>query len=138
VLIERVGSLLDGTVRENLLLGDALADEALRSVLQDVELWDELAPRGGLDLALSQGGAELSGGQRSRLQIARALLRRPKLLVIDGTLDTVELSQESRIRAALLRRGSTVVQVSARAESLCACDRVLRLGAAHAAVEERP
>ncbi len=137
-LVERVGALFDVSVRDNLLLGDSFPEEALRSALQDVELWDELTPRGGLNLALSRGGVELSGGQRSRLQLARALLRKPRLLVIDGALDSVELSQEARIRAILRRRGSTVVQVSARAESLSACDRVLRLVPGQAAVEQQP
>jgi ABC-type multidrug transport system fused ATPase/permease subunit len=106
VLIERVGAVFDATVRDNLLLGAPLPDVALRAALRDVRLWDELSPRGGLDLVLSQGGAELSGGQLSRLNLTRALLRRPSLLVIDEALDSVELPLEAQIRSLVRRRGT--------------------------------
>ncbi|HXP78079.1 MAG TPA: cysteine peptidase family C39 domain-containing protein [Stellaceae bacterium] len=136
-LVAAAGAILDVTLRDNLLLGAALSDDALREALEDVRLWDELMPRGGLDLVLSGGGAELSGGQRSRLFLARALLRVPSLLVIDGALDSVELPLEAHIRGVIRRLGATLVQVSARTESLLACDRVLRLAAGRAvALEE--
>ena len=132
VLVERFGAVFDTTLRDNLRLGATLADDALRASLMDVRLWDELAPRGGLEFELSHGGAELSGGQLSRLFIARALLRIPNVLVIDEAFDAVELSLEAHIRNVIRRRGVTLVLVSARTESLRACDQILRLAAGRA------
>ena len=134
VLVTRACAVIDATLRSNLALGAALSDDVLVAALCEVRLWDELASRGGLDLRLSRGGAELSGGQRSRVDMARALLRRPRLIVVDGALDSVELALESEIRNAIRRRGTTLVLVSARAETLSACDRVLRLAAGEPAV----
>jgi ABC-type bacteriocin/lantibiotic exporter with double-glycine peptidase domain len=132
VLVERFGAVFDTTLRDNLRLGATLADDALRASLMDVRLWDELAPRGGLEFELSHGGAELSGGQLSRLFIARALLRIPNVLVIDEAFDAVELSLEAHIRNVIRRLGVTLVLVSARTESLRACDQLLRLAAGRA------
>jgi ABC-type bacteriocin/lantibiotic exporter with double-glycine peptidase domain len=138
VLVTRACVVIDATLRSNLSLGAALPDDVLAAALREVRLWDELEPRGGLDLRLSRGGAELSGGQRSRLDMARAMLRRPRLIVVDGALDSVELALESEIRNAIRRRGTTLVLVSARAETLSACDRVLRLAACEPAVFGSP
>jgi ABC-type bacteriocin/lantibiotic exporter with double-glycine peptidase domain len=137
-LVTRVSTIFAATVRENLSLGASVTDHAVAAALHEVRLWEELAPRGGLDLRLSEGGPELSGGQRNRLDIARALLRRPGLLVLDGALDSVDLELENQIRGAIRRRGATLVLVSARAETLDTCDAVLRLACGEPAVLRSP
>lgn len=95
--------LFSGTVRENLLWG---SEEA-----SDKELWDALKTASideyirslpnGLDTDLGQGGAALSGGQRQRLCIARALLKKPKIIIFDDSTSAVDTATEANIRQAL-------------------------------------
>ena len=95
--------LFSGTVRENLRWGDLTAS--------DEELWaacraacaDEFLERmpGGLDADLGQGGVNVSGGQKQRLCIARALLKKPKILIFDDSTSAVDTATEGKIRAAL-------------------------------------
>ncbi len=127
VLVQGHGPIVPATVRENLSLGSRIDDSRISDALADVGLDVELKSRGGLDLTLAQEGGELSGGQRRRLEIARALLRSPPLLVIDEALDGVDVQVEKRIRDAIRRRGITLVVVTGRAESLAQCDAVIRL-----------
>lgn len=90
------------------------SDMEKNRTLELVELAGALAPRGGLDLYLTAGAPELSGGQRARLQLARALLAQPRLLVIDGMLDSVEAELAERILARLRKSGLTMVVSSLR------------------------
>ena len=108
-LRDRVGIVLQknvlfsGTIRENLLWGsqEATEDElqaACRAACADEFI--RTLPEG-LDTRLDQGGVNLSGGQRQRLCIARALLKRPKILIFDDSTSAVDTATESRIREAL-------------------------------------
>lgn len=108
-LRDRVGIVLQknvlfsGTIRENLLWGspEATEDElqaACRAACADEFI--RTLPEG-LDTWLDQGGVNLSGGQRQRLCIARALLKRPKILIFDDSTSAVDTATESRIREAL-------------------------------------
>ena len=95
--------LFSGTIRENLLWGspEATEDElqaACRTACADEFI--RTLPEG-LDTRLDQGGVNLSGGQRQRLCIARALLKRPKILIFDDSTSAVDTATESRIREAL-------------------------------------
>ena len=95
--------LFSGTIRENLLWGspEATEDElqaACRAACADEFI--RTLPEG-LDTRLDQGGVNLSGGQRQRLCIARALLKRPKILIFDDSTSAVDTATESRIREAL-------------------------------------
>ena len=95
--------LFSGTIRENLLWGspEATEDElqaACRAACADE--FSRTLPEG-LDTRLDQGGVNLSGGQRQRLCIARALLKRPKILIFDDSTSAVDTATESRIREAL-------------------------------------
>lgn len=132
-LVERGGELLAASVRSNLSLGEGFTDPEMLSVLDEVGLSAALEPRGGLGLVLRAGGEELSGGERARLLIARAMLRRPGLVVLDGVLDAVERERAETIVRALQAGGATVVLTSARIETLALADRVLRLDAPEAA-----
>jgi ABC-type bacteriocin/lantibiotic exporter with double-glycine peptidase domain len=127
VLLTSPGPIIAGTVRGNLLCGALIDDSQLSEALADVGLEVELQSRGGLMLELGEGGCELSGGQQRRLQIARALLRSPGLLVIDGMLDGVDLRLENLIRDAIRRRGITLVLTTRRRESMARSDAVINL-----------
>lgn len=128
-LVDRSSPIETGTVAGNLRFGDTgVSDAELRAALAFVALWEDLEPRGGLSLALSRGGAELSGGQRRRLALARALLRKPALLVLDEALDALEPALDHAIRDRLRGLGCTVLIVSRRPESLAGCDRLIELG----------
>lgn len=119
ILVGAVPWLPPVTVAEALRLGKASDEAALRAVLEEVELWPNLAPRGGLGFVIRRGGAELSGGQRRRLGLARALLRAPGLLALDGTLDALEPPLAARLVGRLRARGMTLL-VATRREDVAA------------------
>jgi ABC-type multidrug transport system fused ATPase/permease subunit len=112
--------LIGGTVRENLLYGNrgAVGEADLARALADVQLsdWVERAPRG-LDTLISETGEGLSTGQKQRLALARALLRRPSLLILDEISANLDMETEQGIRALILtfRGRCTTVIVTHRA-----------------------
>lgn len=115
-------------LRETLTCGSSdWSDRALEAVLVEIRLWEAFAARGGLDLALTPDAPELSGGQRARLGLARALLREPALLCLDATLDGVEADLRATLLAVMRRRGCTVLLVSQHEQLRAACDRRLSL-----------
>ena len=130
--------LFSGTVRENLLWGDPEADdealwEACRAARADEFL--EKMP-GGLDADLGQGGVNVSGGQKQRLCIARALLKKPKILIFDDSTSAVDTATEGKIRAALAKlTGVTKIIIAQRVTSVMHTDLIVILedGRVHAA-----
>ena len=91
------------------------------------------ARAGGLDAPVEQGGRNLSGGQRQRLTIARAVARRPEILILDDSASALDFATEARLRQAL--RGltdTTVVLVSQRTASIRHADQILVLDDGHA------
>lgn len=118
-----------GTVRENLCLWREDVSEAhLEAALRDACLEEVLAHcPAGLETPVAPRAANFSGGQRQRMEIARALLCNPKILVLDESTDGLDHALEQRLRANLKRRGLTLIVVSHRLSTLAACDRVLHL-----------
>lgn len=129
--------LFSGTVRENLLWGNAGASEE--------ELWaacraacaDEFIARlpKGLDTDLGQGGVNISGGQKQRLCIARALLKRPTILIFDDSTSAVDTATEAKIRAALAEmEDETKLIIAQRITSVMEADQIVILedGRVHA------
>ena len=122
--------LFSGTVRENLQWGSPDAT--------DEELWaacraacaDEFLTRmpGGLDADLGQGGVNVSGGQKQRLCIARALLKKPKILIFDDSTSAVDTATEGKIRAALAKlTGVTKIIIAQRVTSVMHTDLIVIL-----------
>lgn len=101
-LLPQHAALVGGSLRENLALAAPEADDAaMRAALDQVMLWPAVAGRGGLDLRLADRGAGLSGGEARRLAIARVLLRRPAVLLLDEPTEGIDAETATRLLANL-------------------------------------
>ncbi|MBD1592617.1 ABC transporter ATP-binding protein [Arthrobacter sp. S1_S22] len=123
--------LFSGTVRSNLQYGkpDATEDE-LWTALEIAQARDFVERMdGGLDAPISQGGTSVSGGQRQRLAIARALVKRPELYIFDDSFSSLDTGTDARLRQALKRStaGATLVIIAQRVSSIVDADQILVL-----------
>jgi ABC-type multidrug transport system fused ATPase/permease subunit len=122
--------LFDDTVRGNVTLGADVPDHEVRAALRvaAAEEFVERLPEG-LDTRVGERGASLSGGQRQRIALARAVVRRPRLLVLDDATSAVDPAVEARILDALRAadRPSTVVVVAYRQATIALADEVVWL-----------
>ncbi|WAJ32357.1 ABC transporter ATP-binding protein [Arthrobacter sp. FX8] len=123
--------LFSGTVRSNLLYGnpDATEDE-LWTALEIAQARDFVEQmEDGLDAAISQGGTNVSGGQRQRLAIARALVKRPELYIFDDSFSSLDTGTDARLRQALKRTtaGATMVIIAQRVSSIVDADQIMVL-----------
>ncbi|MBN9097534.1 MAG: ABC transporter ATP-binding protein [Pseudonocardia sp.] len=130
-LVPQKPFLFSGTVASNLRYGNPDAT--------DDELWEALrvaqgedfvrAMADGLDAPISQGGTNVSGGQRQRLAIARALVRRPEIYLFDDSFSALDLTTDAKLRAALkpVTAGSTVVIVAQRVSTIRDADQIVVL-----------
>lgn len=123
--------LFKGTIRENLSWGkpdatDEQMHEAL-AVAQAKEFVD--AKQGGLDYEIDQGGRNLSGGQKQRLTIARALVKKPDILILDDSASALDFATDAALRAAIagMKQQMTVFIVSQRAASIAHADKIIVL-----------
>ena len=142
-LRERIGMVLQtnvlftGTVRENLLWGrpDA-SEEELVQAAKDAQAYDFIMglPQG-FDTQLTQGGTNVSGGQKQRLCIARAMLRKPAILILDDSTSAVDSATEAAIRASFRQnlKDTTVIIIAQRISSVQYADEVLILDDDHIA-----
>lgn len=123
--------LFSGTVRSNLQYGkpDATDDECWTAleIAQARDFVERM--EGGLDAAISQGGTNVSGGQRQRLAIARALVKRPELYIFDDSFSSLDTGTDARLRQALKRStsGATLVIIAQRVSSIVDADQILVL-----------
>ena len=122
--------LFSGTIRENMLWGDPDADDAaIWKALEVAQAAQVVRDKGGLDAAVEQGGRNFSGGQRQRLTIARALVRAPKILILDDSASALDHATEAALRGAIgaLSPKPLVFVVSQRASSVMHADQILVL-----------
>ncbi|WP_395695975.1 ABC transporter ATP-binding protein [Nocardioides sp.] len=130
-LVPQKAYLFSGTVRSNLQYGKADATDeemwAALEVAQGRDFVEELPD--GLDTKVSQGGTNFSGGQRQRLAIARALVRKPGIYLFDDSFSALDLATDARLRAALRpeTRDATVVIVAQRVSTIKDADLILVL-----------
>ena len=134
--------LFSGTVRENLKWGDPDADDETLWAACRAACADEFLERmpDGLDTDLGQGGVNVSGGQKQRLCIARALLKNPKILIFDDSTSAVDTATEGKIRGALSKlTGVTKIIIAQRVTSVMHTDLIVILedGRIHAAGTHR-
>ena len=123
--------LFTGTIRDNLKWGKPDAtDEELWQALETAQARDFVEEKpGGLDEPVSQGGKNFSGGQRQRLTIARALVRKPEILILDDSASALDCATDARLRKAIrqMEGGPTVFIVSQRASSIRYADKIIVL-----------
>ncbi len=123
--------LFRGTIRENLLWGNENATDAeLWAALETAQAREVVKDKEGeLDAAVSQGGTNFSGGQRQRLTIARALVRRPAILILDDSASALDYATDARLRMAIrkMENPPTTFIVSQRAASVRYADQIIVL-----------
>ncbi len=123
--------LFTGTVRENIAWGKQNAtDEEIIAALKNAQAWDFVSQMpDGLDTVLHQGGTNVSGGQKQRLCIARAMLKKPAILILDDSTSAVDSDTEGRIRESFSRElaDTTVFIIAQRISSVVGADKILVL-----------
>jgi ATP-binding cassette, subfamily B, multidrug efflux pump len=134
-LVPQKAFLFSGTVRSNLAhgKGDATDEEMWRAleIAQARDFVEAMAPAdgSGLDAVIAQGGTNVSGGQRQRLAIARAVVRSPQVYLFDDSFSALDLTTDARLRAALapVTTEATVVIVAQRVSTIIDADQILVL-----------
>ena len=130
-MVLQKNTLFSGTIRDNLRWGDENATDQEMEAACRMACADEFISRmpDGYDTRIEQGGTNVSGGQKQRLCIARAILRKPKVLILDDSTSAVDTATDAKIRAALKEAlpGSTKLIIAQRISSVMAADVILVL-----------
>ncbi len=122
--------LFSGTVRENIRWGKENAtDDEIDNALKIAQIYDTIYEKDGLDTVIEQGGANLSGGQKQRLSIARAIVSKPEIIVLDDSASALDFATEKALREAILSLdySPTLFIVSQRTSSILTADRIIVL-----------
>ena len=124
-VVPQSARLIHGTVRDNVLAGRIIDSEQVWKTLELVCMSQEITALPlGLDTIVSEGGANLSGGQAQRLLLARALLANPRLIIVDEVLSGLDVRQQMRILDRLRADGRTLVMVTHRLRAVQSADRI--------------
>ena len=123
--------LFKGSIRDNMKWGnDQASDEEINFALENAQAAEVVADKeGGLDYMLEQNGRNLSGGQKQRFTIARALVRKPKVLILDDSASALDFATDAKLRKSLKQLGyrPTTFIVSQRTSSIQHADMILVL-----------
>ena len=129
-IVPQKAVLFKGSIRENMQWGkkDAADDEILAAA-RTAQAADVIDGKGGLDFEIEQGGRNLSGGQRQRFTIARALVRKPEILILDDSASALDFATDAALRKAIREMDSnpTVFIVSQRTSSIQHADKIVVL-----------
>ena len=128
-MVLQKNTLFSGTVRDNMKWGNPDAtDEEIIKACKHAQAWDFISKKPeGLDAPVSQGGANFSGGQKQRLCIARALLKKPKIIILDDSTSAVDTATDAKIREAFSTelKGITTIVIAQRINSIAHADRII-------------
>ncbi len=122
--------LFSGTVRENMCWGkNGATDEEIYNALATAQADTLVREKGGLDFEIEQEGRNLSGGQKQRLTIARALVKNPKILILDDSSSALDFATDAALRTAIknIQGEKTIFIVSQRASSIMHADKIIVL-----------
>lgn len=122
--------LFAGTVRDNIKWGNQNAtDDEINEALKIAQVYDTVYDKDGLDTVVEQGGANFSGGQKQRLSIARAVVSKPDIIVLDDSASALDFATEKALREAILSLDykPTLFIVSQRCSSILSADKIIVL-----------
>ena len=122
--------LFSGTVRENIRWGKSDAtDEEINEALRIAQIYGDIYDKNGLDTIVEQGGSNLSGGQKQRLSVARAIVKKPEIIVLDDSASALDFATERAMREAILSLDykPTLFIVSQRCSSVLSADKIIVL-----------
>ncbi len=129
-IVPQKAALFKGTIRDNMRWGKSDAsDDEIFEALEIAQAKGVVLDKGGLDYEIEEGGKNLSGGQKQRLTIARALVGKPEIIILDDSASALDYATDKALRSAVsgLRGEHTVFIVSQRASSVMTADKILVL-----------
>ena len=122
-------TLFSGTIRDNMKWGNEEAtDFEIITALKQAQAWEFVSKyEDGLDHWVEQGGSNFSGGQKQRLTIARALIKRPKVMILDDSTSAVDMTTDAKIQRTFREelRGITTIIIGQRISSIQYADRII-------------
>lgn len=130
-MVLQKNTLFSGTLRDNMKWGNPEAtDEEIIEACKQAQAWEFICQKeGGLDMEVTQGGSNFSGGQKQRLCIARALLKKPKIIILDDSTSAVDTATDAKIRQTFATelKGITTIIIAQRISSISHADRIIVL-----------